>query len=177
MYTLCVVSLLAAMSARAQEVCDSSRLPAEVTKFVQSKYPSWKIETLDDLGENYRKMWLEKHKQDCPGFASGKFYDGGNDESYVILLLPRDSKNHGFKLVVFTKTERVTFSASVLAGSTEPTTTPLVVSRVAPGKYFDAARWKDIQTDTDSIFVEQLEVSGKLYYWKQGRFVRITTSY
>ena len=176
-YAFCLVSLFGAKILHAEGPCDSSRLPAEVTKALESRYPAWKMETLADLGENYKKMWLEKHEQDCPGFASGQFHGKGNDESYVILLLPRDSKSHGFKLVVLAKTRNGLVSAGVLESSTGPTSTPVVVSRVAPGKYFDAARWKDIQTDTDSIFVEQLEVAGRLYYWKQGRFARITTSY
>lgn len=174
---LCFVSLFGAKILHAEGPCDSSRQPAEVMKFLESKYPAWKMETLADLGESYKKMWLKKHQEDCPGFASGQFHGMGKDESYVVLLLPRDSKSHGFKLIVLTKTISGAFSAGVLESSTESTTTPVVVSRVAPGKYFDAARWKDIQTDTDLIFVEQLEVAGRLYYWRQGRFARITTSY
>jgi hypothetical protein len=173
----CFISLFGAKIVHAEAPCDSSRLPPDVMKVLEARYPAWKIETLGDLGENYKKMWLDKHERDCPGFASGQFDSKGNGESYVILLLPRDSKKHGFKLVVLTKTQNGEFSADVLESSTGPTSTPVVVSCVAPGKYFDAAHWKDIQTDTDAIFVEQLEVAGRLYYWKEGHFARITTSY
>lgn len=173
----CFVSLFSVNVLYADDRCDPSRPPAEVTKVLESSYPAWRMETLEDLGEKYKKMWLEKHERDCPGFASGQFHSKESDESYVILLVPRESKNHGFKLVVVSKSRNGVLSPSVLESSTGPTSTPVVVSRVAPGKYFDAARWKDIQTDTDAVFVEQLEVAGRLYYWKEGHFAKVTTSY
>ena len=173
----CLVSLFGANILYGEGPCDASRLPGKATKLLESRYPTWKIETLGDLGEDYKKMWLDKHERDCPGLASGQFHGKGKAESYVALLLPRDSNKHGFKVIVLTQTGNGIFSAIVLENSTGPTSTPVVVSRVGPGKYFDAARWKDMQIDTDSIFVEQLEVAGRLYYWKEGRFTKITTSY
>jgi len=176
-YVACLMFLFGTKSLRAEGPCDSSHLPTDVTKFLEAKYPSWKIETLADLGQRYKKIWQEKHEQECPGFASGRFHGNGENESYAVLLIPQDSKNYGYRIIVLTKTEGGTFVANVLESSDKPPSAPVVISRVPPGKYFDAPHWKDIKTNTHSIFVERLEVAGRLYYWKQDHFVRIPTSY
>jgi hypothetical protein len=173
------VVFLATICARAQtasQVCSDSALPDGVRAVLASEYGSWRIETLADLDKDYRSAWIAKRPSECPGIAAGHF-EGNNELSYALLLIPREKGQQAFRLIALSKSSGKSFySAHMLEQSDTYLTSDAAIFRAEPGLQFNEEKFSTFKLKTDGIYFETFEKAGWIYYWKHGHYVHTVES-
>jgi hypothetical protein len=177
---LCFLLLLAiplgpcAAAGPSSEVCDPSQLPEPVRQVLDSQFPTWRYETLEDFNGYYRDLWMKSAPVTCPGMIKGSF-DHTSRISYAFLLMPRAGNSSSYKLVVVSESEGKKYHAASIASFESPSHFP-AISKVKPGKYSDSQKTKTITISTEGILLEELEVGATLYYELGGKYRKLLVS-
>ncbi len=156
--------------------CDPSSVPKAVRQALTATFPSWRVMRTADLEDPYhRELWLKAHAKECPGIAIGRFATRVA-HSFAVLLIPTDPGKPGYKLVVFSTTQQGRVRAVVMEEVDYPIARSQVISRLPPGRYFNAERTRSVRLTLDGILIEQMEVGASLYYWSGGAYQRLAVS-
>jgi len=177
---IAVTACAAAFCANAQEAaqaqpCAESTLPQGVRAELAGQFAEWRLQTAADLVADYRKAWAEKHAGDCPGIAPGNF-ESKSEQSYALLLIPREKGKRGYRLAVFRAGKAESYSFTLLEQSDETLPSDSAIFRIQPGLQFNEEKFAAFKLKTDAIYVETFEKGGYIYYWKRGKFERVLES-
>ncbi len=169
-----LLSVMAYAGQAPKDPCDDTVLPGSASKLISEKFTSWRVLRLSDLEITAQNSWLDsKEGKNCPGIAIGHF-ETKSDVSYAMLLIPREQKITGYRLVVVSKNQ-VSYSVRTLSKN-NVATSPLVIYKVPPGKYSDADEHESVQLILDGLQMEHMERGAILFYWRSGRYRELIVS-
>jgi hypothetical protein len=154
--------------------CDGDVIPETIRDLVSAQFPGWRVEDLPDLSDEYQQVWMNKHTEECPGFAAGHFQAAGVT-SYAALLIRSRSAQSGSKLVFFSPAPQHQWRAKVLAEETTSYNYETVF-HVPPGKYAAAKGTASVRTTLDAFQMEAFADTTTLYYWRDARFHTLVTA-
>jgi hypothetical protein len=177
-YLLLILPPSLAQSGKAEPamVCNDSVLPASAHRLLNLEFPEWRPKHVSDMNPYDQQLWLTaEHSKDCPGIVSGHF-ETADELSYALLLVPKSNPSEGHKIVVLSKGAPKSAYTWKLLLHGDGTSSGLVISKAAPGKYSDWENKKSIQLKMDGILVEWLEKAGVLYFWSKGQYHELTVS-
>lgn len=147
-------------------------LPPTLQKQMQREYPTWRLVTLTDLGDDDRQLWLNKHGGACPGVAKGNF--DGSARPQFALLLKADESRTLLKLVNAVMDRAKSYRFTPLAEDIRFT---YVIYGLPPGQYFAVEdRATPIKVRHDAIALERLEVGMSIFYYLDGKFKQSVVS-
>lgn len=171
--------LLAPMSASSQQSrsdCAQTVLPAEVSGWLKSRLPGWRIKTAEDLEAYHQKLWSENKQNACPGIASGHFVSATAKE-FTLLLVRGGLEKSGYKVVAFIKTtDTSAVTPTIVEDEKDQNSERVVIYRTAPGLYKDPENRRRVRIKRDGIVVEEMEAGASLHFWRSGRFEELITS-
>lgn len=146
--------------------------PPKVQTALNRQFPGWRITQLKDLVEDDQQLWKKAHPIDCPGIASGSFRRGGS--SVAVLLIHTEGATHKQQLVLISE-ENAGQRFRVLRELPASQVT-WVISKVPAGGYRDWTRQKHVHTERDGIYLEHIESTITLFYWRNGSFRTLVVS-
>src|SRR5690348_7831787 len=88
---------IAASSQRRHADCAPIVIPVQISEWLKSHFPHWRIKSMDDLEAYHRKLWQENRPNACPGFAEGHFLASG-EKTFALVLVPEVPSNTGYKV-------------------------------------------------------------------------------
>lgn len=148
-------------------LCGASVLPRAARAAVETRFPGWKVEDLQDLNTEHKSAWLGSHPKECPGAAQGSF-NGSGRPSFAILLIPKKGGEFGYKLI-HAEERGQDYDTQVLEEASE-SAHYVVVSRIPPGDYYDSGSEENVTLTFDGILLETMDVGMKMYLWRDGAF-------
>jgi hypothetical protein len=147
-------------------------VPKEIEAALKTSYRDWEIQTFTNLGPTEKAKWTKTNQSDCPGIATGHFTSKSLLD-YVLLLIPKDSKKLGYKVLLFSPKNGGFVITPVTKGRAHARSHDGVWNGNKPGGYatYNAAGEKvDSAFKLDLIAVETREDSTELFYWSKGHF-------
>jgi hypothetical protein len=158
--------------------CSVDSLPKDISKALRTSFGGWRIQTVKDLDPYDQKLWKSKRLNECPGIANGNFFNRGN-QAFALLLVPASVTGFtGYKLIAFSRSDKNGhFFSTVIEDVKNQDSLNLAISRVPPGVYKEPEETKSIQIKTDGIQIEKIEVTTKVYFWRNNHFEYMITSY
>jgi hypothetical protein len=174
MSMLCLSMQQLALAQQSVAPCDV-KLPEQVGTEMRAKFVGWRIETTADLSNDHQQMWEKTHSLECPGLASGHFTSASR-LSYALLLVSKDPKVFGYRLLVADSDAESSFHLRVLQRFDQPISSDVVVYRTPPGKYFQPEKSGDVSVSLDGIVLESMESGAFLFHWQKDRYVRTLVS-
>jgi hypothetical protein len=156
--------------------CSLSSLPSDIQNRLKGDFGSWKIQEAASLSDNARETWAFKKPPRCPGIAVGLFQNI-NTPSYVVLLVPVDHPDAGYKFLVFSrKSEQPSYEMAVIEQSDRPGASNYFIRKVPISDFFNAESKRKFQVQArDAILMvdsAEQEYEADLYFWSNGRFRR-----
>jgi hypothetical protein len=166
---------------------DSPLLPQGVKKEIANKYENWRILEVSDLNEDDQAIWKKTKGDTHPGVATGQ-YDNSGKLMYSVTIIPKENKKVTYKILMIKEVSPGSYLSLMLEEyeSKDEYGNYPVIYKEKPGKYYyypylEKERDYDVQhvmeIKADVLVVEYLESSAKGYYWKNGKFHKITLSY
>ncbi len=155
--------------------CDPGNIPEPLRNAIHNGFPSWRIDTTKDLEDPYhQKLWLESDPKECPGIAKGHYVSKAY-MSYAVLLVPVDSKDLRYKLLVSRNASDAVPRLEVLLSGTVITRRQVIYT-ASPGKYVEFYGGKSVRLYLDGLAFETMEASVTLFYFRGGSFRRLLVS-
>ncbi len=154
--------------------CNFGSLPSDIQNRLKADLRSWKVQEAETLSEYARKTWMGKKPPACPGIAVGLFQNA-KTPSYVVLLVPVDHPDAGYKLLVFSlKSEQPHQEMAVIEQSDNPGSSNYFIRKVSINDFFSAESKRKFQVQaTDAILMvdsAEREYEADIYFWSNGRF-------
>jgi len=174
-FALISMLTLLAMSPSAclgKDPCLKKNLPDAVKKLLEKEYPEWRLKKVEDLQGYDREVWLRVNPGLCPGIAGGRF-ELDSATSYALLLIPEETPETGYRLVVARKSPGRGYELRVLDEHTDWNSRSIVVKRVPAGEYSNAQDETKIQLKLDAVLLERLEAWTVLYYYGHDEYRRM----
>jgi hypothetical protein len=164
------------MPAWSQQPSHDCAVPPEISKWLESHFPKWRVKSEEDLEAYHQKLWRENRPNACPGIAEGHFVALG-EKALALLLVPSIPSNTGYKVVVLAKPRGKPYSAaSVIDDGKGEISGRVVIYRAPPGVYEAVESTRRVQIKLDGIVVEAMEAGATLYFWRTGHFEHIIIS-
>ena len=162
-----MLGVLVFLSPSCGRSCDMNDLPPKIRAHLNRKFPDWRIVTLNDLGPDNRRFYLERHSKGCPGFTPGR-YTPAPEPSYAVLIVPKNQKDKRSKLLVYDKAERGYEATKLVEGAHEGAMA--VVITMPSGTYHDSQRTEKVTTKRPVIVFVVYESGALMYYWANGEW-------
>jgi len=149
-------------------------MPKDVANIINAKYREWKLQTVKDLSDGDRKLWMKYASNSCPGiikghFINSKYYD------YAVLLVPKNRDKKGLKIIVITRNDNNgTYTSLSVLDAMESYSDGHVLHIMKPGTY-ENYEGKNIEVKMDGIILEKIESGSIMYYWSNNKFNEIIT--
>jgi hypothetical protein len=146
-------------------------LPQPVEAALGEKWHGWRLLQLADLRSDDQTLWREHplNGKRCPGMNHGKF--DAVHTGFVFTLVTESEE----QVVMVATSNGGSFIATVLE---KPIKVPYfsVVNVLPPGKYKDVYTGRATQIRSDSVAIEAIEASIRLFYFEAGRWKSLQIS-
>ena len=150
--------------------CSERFLPKKGVVLLREKFRDWRIKTVEDMEPAHQALWQQNRFMDCPGLAKGHF-TGTASEEIGLLLVPRQTEKKGFKVVVLAQKPGGSGMELISIKSESMQDQERFVVYMAPaGLYSNYNKTKEVELQSDGIYLEDLEMGSTLVYWKNSRF-------
>jgi hypothetical protein len=173
---LCMLSFTAFTVMRCyggEDACADVHIPAPIRSAIEGRFPSWQIVKVRDLRSDDQKLWLQAHKEECPGIAIGHF-EGAAITSHAVTLFRSAPTLQQILLVVspnpagkprvhiLSKPQHVAFLS--------------VVYKTPSGNYSEVEGGATINVRNEAVVHEGIEAGSVLFYFLNGKYRSLITS-
>ena len=150
-------------------MCNQKQLPSDLEQLLERSYNSWTIQSSGLLSKTARERWSANKLLSCPGAVEGEFFAGG-DTVYVLLLVPRERPDYGYRVIaVGEKNRAVIVETSDSRGSSN-----YFLQKVRTSDYFNREKAERFRPQSKDSFLvidsAEREYGADLYFWTDGRF-------
>jgi hypothetical protein len=154
-------------------LCAPTALPSELQIRLRQDFAKWKIQEDSNLRPRAKGRWGSQKPVECPGIAVGQFE--GADNSYAVLLVPADSPDTAYKLLVFTRdANQPAETLRIVEQWDKGGASNYFIHQIKIKDFFNSGwvRKLHVKTKDGILFVDaaETEYEADIYFWADGQY-------